>query len=121
MNRRSFLSWLGLTVISVAVGMKSYDHYFHEKESKLATNLKPLFDPSFKEAAEIMEASIIFAKLKNKGVILENSSVSASTVIKLAKTEQILEYNGRYYSQTELELYSIAYLIHEREIDFEGI
>jgi len=114
MNRRSFLTYIGLSVIPVAIGGSVF--LYQQSESGLAVNLEQLFDPLFKDAAENMEPGVIFARLRVKGVINENGIINTSVVKKLAKTDQAIEYQGRYYSQTELELYGLAFLIHEKDV-----
>ena len=116
MNRRSFLKYSTASVVSFSAGVAGYHFLFGRKESRLALNLKPLFDPSFKEMAENMEPCMIFSELRNKDVIQSNGDLNTSAVHKLARTDQTTAYKGTYYTQTELELYSLAYLIRETNI-----
>jgi len=67
-----------------------------------------------------MEPGIILARLRVKGVIDENGIINTLVVKKLARTDQAIEYYGRYYSKTELELYSLAFLMREKDILLKG-
>ncbi len=114
MKRRVFLISSGLSAIAIAVGIRGYNCLFRKVESRLATQVKSLFDPMFRQAAKTMEPGNIFTTLRGKGVILENGVLDPSVVTQLAKTDQIIMYEGRYYTQTELELYCLAYVLHKR-------
>ena len=114
MNRRSFLTYIGLSAIPIAIG--GYVFLYQKSGNELAVNLEQLFDPLFKDAAENLEPGVILAKLRVKGVINENGKINTLVVKKLAKTDQAIEYQGRYYSRTELELYSLAFLMHEKDV-----
>lgn len=112
MNRRAFIKLTGLSALALALGAGGYFSFFRTKESKLSSNLNPFFDPLFKDAGNNKEPGDILAALRSKGVINEKGEVNAEVVKKMAKTDEIIKYKGHYYSQTELELYSFAYLIN---------
>ena len=114
MNRRSFLTYIGLSAIPVAIG--GYVLLYSKSESRLGVNLALLFDPLFKDAAKNIEPGAVLASLRLKGVINENGTINTLVVKKLAKTDQAIEYHGRYYSKTELELYSFAFLMREKDV-----
>ena len=115
MNRRNFLALSGASVVALALGIGAYTH-FKTAESPLATDLKPFFNMSFKEAAQKADAGNLFANLRAKGVIDEHGKINISVLDSLAKTDNAIPYQGLYYSQTELELYSFAYLMHENKL-----
>ena len=85
MKRRVFLISSGLSVIAIAVGIRGYNCLFRKRESRLATQVKSLFDPMFRQAAKTMEPGNIFTTLRGKGVILENGVLDPSVVTQLAK------------------------------------
>jgi len=114
MSRRSFLIYSGLSVILIAAGIKGYTSFFGSIDRKLAKNLAPLFDSKFKKASDNIGPDIITG-LRAKGVINRAGKINTSIVTKLARTDRVLVYKGRYYTQTELDLYGLAYLIHKRD------
>ena len=113
-NRRSLLKYAGISVAAIAVGAGGYVLPFGRRG--LAGNLSPLFDPLFSEAAADVDPGIILKRLIAKGVIDENDEIDTSAVNELARTDQSTEYKGRFFTQTELELYSLAYLSRETDL-----
>jgi len=113
MTRRNFLKYLGLLTVAIAIGVGGYVSYFQIIKNKLAVHLQSLFDISFKDIAENIKPRRLLSTLRNKGVIGKNSELNISVIRKLAKTDQVIEYKDRYYTQTEIELYSLAYLLNK--------
>ena len=114
MNRRSFLKYGALSAAVLAVGSASYT--FSVRKKGLAANLDSLYDPRFNEAAREIDARTILAELRAKGVIDEDGEIITSVVGELAQTDEAIAYKGRYYTETELELYSLAYLSRESDV-----
>ena len=114
MDRRTFLKYSGISAVVLAAGIGGYLSYLRADERKLAERLAPLLRPRFKEAAASRESSTMIAELMAKGVIDENDELHSSVVQDLARTDEVVRYNGRYYTQTEIELYSLAYLLGEK-------
>jgi len=108
LNRRSLIKYAGVSALAAAAVSGGY--FFLFRKTGLAANLSPLFDAEFKDAAEDMEPLMLFEELRAKGVIDEHGEINTSTVVELAKTDESIVYKGRYYTQTELDLYSLAYL-----------
>jgi len=111
MTRRSFLIYSGVTAIIIAAGLKGYTSFFRSIDPKLVISLEPLFDPKFEKAADKRVLGVI-KRLRAKGVIDEEGKINAPIVTKLAKTDRLIVVEGQYYTQTELEIYGLAYLIH---------
>ena len=114
MDRRSFLKYSGISAIVIAAGIGGYLSYLRESERKLAESLEPLFDPLFKDTAADQEPGVFISILLAKGVIDEDDELNSSVLQALAKTDEATGYNGRYYTKTELELYSLAYLLGKK-------
>ncbi len=120
MNRRNFLKFSGLSAITIILGVGGYSYIrtigTTPSNNFSSIDLTSLFDPSFKEVANKMEPGDIFSSLRTKGVIDENGQVNTFILNDLSKTEQAIQYQERYYTETELELYGFAYLIHSTDI-----
>ena len=114
MSRRKFLIYAGFSAIIIAAGIKGYTSFFGSIDRELAKSLDPLFDSKFKKAAESIGSDVVNA-LRAKGVINRVGKINTSIVTKLARTDRVIVYKGRYYTQTELELYGLAYLVHKRD------
>jgi hypothetical protein len=87
MNRRTFLTYLGLSAIPIAYG--GYTFFLKKKISQktFRNNLETLYDPMFKLAAEKFSRSDLRNKLTLKNVLLENGEINHSAIKKLAKSE----------------------------------
>ena len=55
----------------------------------------------------------VMAKLRRKKVIAENDTLELQMVETLAATDELVAFEGYFYSQTELELYTLAFLFGE--------
>jgi hypothetical protein len=112
MNRRSFLVYAAFSAIAVGAG--GYIFYTMIRELQWFKKTRSLYHVTFKDIAYDTDLDSIYAILTDKGVIDENNNLNIQVVIALAKTDPVIGYNGRYYTQTELELYSFSYLIHKK-------
>ena len=59
------------------------------------------------------DVGTLLSELRRKKVITENGAFDQSVVEKLAKTDQIVGFDGYFYTQTELEVYPLAFLLRE--------
>gem|GEM_PF-3769729 len=67
--------------------------------------------------AEGVELLPLLTTLKDKNVIDAHDEINISRVKELALGDGMIQYNGWYYSQTEFELYGLAYMAHGTEIE----
>ncbi len=107
MNRRLFFSFsIFLVGVTVVGGRNLKDLTILQKE------LRSLYNMNFKEAAKNKSYNKLLSYLSNKKVI-SNNKVNVSIVKTLAKTDYIVGYKGSFYTQTELDLYILSFLLHE--------
>ena len=114
MNRRAFLKYGALSGTVIGIGAAGYAFGFRNRG--LAANLRSLSDPFFEEAAQGIDANAVLVTLRAKGVISEDGEIVASVVNELAKSDESIVYRGRYYTRTELDLYSLAWLSSQPEV-----
>lgn len=81
------------------------------REHALVDNLAPLADAHFQGIATGQNAASLRATLTAKGVISASGRVRSDVLRSLARTDPLKVYRGHVYSATELELYSLAYLL----------
>ncbi len=53
---------------------------------------------------------MLLSEMMHKGVISTFQGINHNKLISLARHEPLFIYKGFYYTQTELELYALAYL-----------
>lgn len=127
MNRRTFLAGLTVTIVAIAVGSKRLYTVIEEDkvvkytalnffgfetiDKDTVSALEPLFDPSFETRAAEVSMDDILLKLKEAGIITIDGQLNQSQIENLAKTDQIIPYNGKYYTSSELDVYTLAYLL----------
>lgn len=75
----------------------------------LAAALQPLVDPSFGGRAQSQDVASLVADLKDKAVITDEGQLDVTTIEMLALTDLILPHNGKYYTQTELDVHTLAF------------
>lgn len=122
MNRRALIVGSVVSVVALSLGIGTILHYPGNKQSRLAENLQPIFDASFKNALPGKEGGSLLSVLIAKDIIGENGEVRPLVLEELAKTDQAIKFKGKYYSQTEMELYRLAYIVHEEDIStLEGM
>lgn len=108
MDRRTFLIGLGLSSFAAAAGGV---WLLISGRETLCTELELLLDPSFKKISMEKDANILLSELKRKGVIAENGLLDPSVIEKLAETDEMVSFDGYFYTQTELEVYTLAFLL----------
>lgn len=113
MNRRSFVTYSGVSILAIATNIGGYTFFVQNRSTELSLRLKSLFNPLFKELAENSDSDLLYIKLQNKGVIDQKGELNIVAVKNLARTDEVIAYKGYYYSQTEIELYNLAYLAHK--------
>jgi len=113
-SRRSFLIYAGISATAIVAGIKGYTSFLGPIDRDLAVSLDSLFDPRFKTASDNLGPDVVNT-LRSKGVINREGKINSSIVSKLGRADPVVVYKGRYYTQTELELYGLAYLIHKRD------
>lgn len=76
----------------------------------LSDQLAELADPLFRDYSAGRSVDALHSELAHKGVISIDHGINHKKVISLARHEPLIIYKGFYYTQTELELYALAYL-----------
>jgi hypothetical protein len=112
MDRRTFLIGLGISSI-VAAGAIGGIRLLSASKESLCDSLALLFDPSFEKVAAGKDANTFLSELRRKKVITENDVFDQPIIEKLAETDQMVSFEGYFYTQTELEVYGLAFLLQE--------
>ena len=73
-------------------------------------SLEDLYDPEFYLAAQNQNTNSLSDSLKAKGILDQQGRLDHNVVLKLAKTDPVIVYKKRYYSQSELDVYRLAYI-----------
>lgn len=119
MNRRTLLTrlsagmlWLGIS--GCARGVLNRPHPGSGDRVALTTPLKEqlagLADPHFRDYSSGRSVGALHARMVYKGVISARRGIHHEQLALLARREPLVIYKGFYYTQTELELYALAYL-----------
>lgn len=106
MDRRTFLVGLGSAAAWLSVGGCTWPML----ETPLHTQLAMLADPRFREYAESQSLPALYSAMKTKGIISVRHGIRHDKLMTLARQEPLIVYQGFYYTQTELDLYALAYL-----------
>lgn len=125
MDRRRFVTRLGtLTAIAGANGAiglalngcagggsrsKDIDE-LTEKPEGLASELAHLADPHFDQYVIENNGDDLYQTLLYKGVVSDTGELFQDSVAAAAPLDALVEYKGFYYTETELELYGLAYV-----------
>lgn len=80
----------------------------------LSKQLAELADPLFRDYSAGRSVDALYSELAHKGVISTHHGINHKKVINLARHEPLVIYKDFYYTQTELELYALAYLHTDR-------
>lgn len=78
----------------------------------LAANLGHLADSHYSDLAVAYDTDELYQALLAKEVVSETGEYYPEKVAQLAKGDRHTVYNGFYHTDTELELYSLAYLLN---------
>jgi len=76
----------------------------------LSEQLAELADPLFRDYAAGRSVDALHSELAQKGVISTRQGIHHEQIINLARHDPLVIYKDFYYTQTELELYALAYL-----------
>lgn len=82
----------------------------------MQSQLLVIADERFGDYAASRGEPELFSSLTGKGIISVRDGVQHEKLAALAQEEPLVEYQGFYYTQTELELYALAFLVSR---DFE--
>ncbi len=76
----------------------------------LSEQLAELADPFFRDYSAGRSVDALHSEMARKGVISIHHGISHKKLVSIARYEPLIIYKGFYYTQTELELYTLAYL-----------
>ncbi|MFL1452856.1 hypothetical protein ACJO5Y_00245 [Marinobacter sp. GN3S48] len=119
MDRRTLLAGLSATAIWLSIsgcarlapnGRPSENGDIAAPTTPLSEQLAELADPLFRDYSAGRSVDALHSELAHKGVISTHHGIDHNKVINLARHEPLIIYKGFYYTQTELELYALAYL-----------
>lgn len=124
MDRRRFVTRLcSLTAIagaSSAIGLavsgcKNVESKgignLEEKPERLAAELAHLADPHFDQYVSQSDGDDLYQTLLYKGVVSDAGELYEGSVAAAAPLDDLIEYNGFYYTETELQLYGLASML----------
>ena len=119
MDRRTLLAgfgaaatWLSISGCARLVlnGRPPESGYIAPHTTPLDAQLGQLEDPHFRDYSVGRSINALHSELARKGVISTHLGINHKKMISLARHEPLIIYKGFYYTQTELELYALAYL-----------
>lgn len=113
MNKKTlliFLLILSVAIISIML-MRNAPDKKNQKNNYLIQELKPFFDPIFSEAANKKEAGIILAALLKKDIVNAYGIVDPLYKKEGYKNDATVTYKDRTFSQSDLELHTLAYMM----------
>ena len=122
MNRRSILTsltalaaWLSLGGCArlVAGGQARGRRDQTDAAAALNDQLAELFAPHFRDYSKGKSVPELQSALARKGVISSGRGIDHKRLAKLARQEPLTLYQGYFYTQTELDLYALAYLLND--------
>lgn len=131
MNRRLFLARLSSLAAALGVlgvsGLALSSCSSHRTVAQLRTpiqvpeglqhQLAHLADADFKHYAEQQEKVDLYATLLERGVFSHHGQYRENRLEELVRAEPLLEYHGFYYTQSELQLYALSYLLRQNHSD----
>lgn len=79
-------------------------------KTPLSDQLAELADPLFRNYSAGRSVDALLSEMAHKGVISPHQGLNHKRVSNLARLEPLIIYKGFYYTQTELDLYALAYL-----------
>jgi len=119
MDRRTLLAGFGAAAIGLSIsscarlvlnGRPPEGGDIAAPATPLSAQLAELADPYFREYSAGRSVYALHSAMARKGVISTHHGINHNKVISLARHEPLIIYKGFYYTQTELELYALAYL-----------
>lgn len=116
MDRRTLLTglstgaiWLGISSC-VPMALNRLRPENGDITSPLGQQLAELANPLFHEYSATRSVDALHSEMVYKGVISPHHGIDHARVVSLARHDPLVVYQGFYYTQTELELYALAYL-----------
>ncbi|MEX0606362.1 MAG: hypothetical protein WD623_17300 [Marinobacter sp.] len=123
MDRRTLLASLSAAAIWLSIsscarllpdGRLAESGDLGARSTSLTDQLAELADPIFRDYSEGRSVETLQAEMMYKGVISTRHGINHQKVNSLARHEPLIRYKGFYYTQTEIELYALAYLYKDR-------
>jgi len=115
MNRRRFLCWLtGSIAAGAGVAILAKRVGWRRSTANAGSDWRvALYDPEFAGYAAGAGRSIgtLSRALVDKGVLSEDGALDVAAVGRLARDDAIVVYENFSYTETELQLYGLAYLL----------
>lgn len=102
----------GVTTAHSLVGCGAAALETGDLPAALTGNLGHLADSHYSELAVTYETGELYEKLLAKEVVSKTGEYYPEKVAQLAKSDRHTVYSGFYHTDTELELYSLAYLLN---------
>jgi hypothetical protein len=121
MNRRSFLKFTSIGAVLLGGGVllsESFSKSISDVSfQNLPVNIQALYSQEYMKALPDLSLEDLIVKLSEKG-IYKQGMFNISQVQTNSNDDSILKFNGFYYTQSELFLYSIVARLHaENEIE----
>ena len=122
MDRRSLLTsltalaaWLSLGGCARLVAGRQARGKRDQTDAAAALNdqLAELADPHFRDYSTGKSVPELQSALARKGVISSGRGIDHERLTTLARQEPLRLYQGYFYTQTELDLYALAYLLND--------
>ncbi|WP_203141459.1 twin-arginine translocation signal domain-containing protein [Marinobacter mangrovi] len=115
MRRRDLLKGAGAIVGLGLTGCTPWvqdDTAATEAAPSLSDQLAELADARFSASAKGLSSQVLFDRLRQNGVLSTKRGINTGKLRSLARNEPLIQYQGFYYSRSELALYNLAYLVH---------
>lgn len=118
MNRRSFLTSVAGVGLSIFAGLHVYRLLFPHGYFLLAMELRRYYDPAFLLSPILHDPDKLIVSLARKGIITESGKIDPDAIRRNAEFDRQIAFSGFYYTESEYELYSLAYFLTHRFKDF---
>ncbi|TBW48727.1 hypothetical protein EZI54_20775 [Marinobacter halodurans] len=116
MRRRDLLKGAGIVV---GLGLTGCTRWVEEERSvdaamvSLSEQLAELADVRFSASSQGLNSRALYDGLRRSGIISPQRGIDPARLQSLARKEAMIQYQGFYYSPSELALYNLAYLVHK--------
>lgn len=115
-DRRSFIlqagSMAAVAVLSGATALTGHALQAPQIPAAVVNELAEFAHPRFAQFATSTSPAALYASLSQKGVISAEGSLQREQLVALAQQENLIVYDSFYYTPSELELYSLAWLLN---------
>lgn len=109
--RRDFLRQTAAVTVTLVLGGCG-SSAFEQVRSTLATALADLADEAFADLAATADLNALYTRLAERDVLSAEGDYRAEAVVAQAATDTIVAHGGRYYTETERDLYTFAYALN---------